>query len=222
MKYQDAIAFGIIGLGRFGTALATALAQEDKEVLVLDSDEKKIKNMSEQVASAFVVESLDKQTLLEAGIQNCDTVIVCVGENIQTSIITTLNVIELGVARVIAKAVNAEHGRVLEKLGAVVIYPEREQALRLAQILTNSRAIDRIELSDEFSINEFQLTKAFDKKQVIDADIRGTFHLNIIALIHDHKTCVDITPEQMLYEHDHIVVVGNKANLTAFGKALAQ
>ena len=222
MKYQATIAFGIIGLGRFGSALASALAQEDKEVLVLDSSEKKIRNMSDQVASALVVESLDKQSLLEAGIQNCDTVIVCVGENIQTSIITTLNVLELGVPRVIAKAVNGEHGRVLEKLGAVVIYPERQQALRLAQILTNSRAIDRIELSDEFAINEFQLTKAFDQKRVIDTDIRGKFHLNIIALIHEHKTCVDIMPEQILCEHDHILVVGNKSDLSAFGKALAK
>lgn len=222
MKYQATIDFGVIGLGRFGTALALSLAKEGKEVIALDGNEKKIKNIQEEVAQALVVESLDKVTLLEAGIQNCETVIVCVGEDIQASIITTLNVLELKIPRVIAKAVNEEHGRVLAKLGAEVIYPEKEQALRLSQILTNSRAIDRIELSDEFSISEFKLTSAFAGKKVLDADFRGRYGLNIIAIIDASKTIVEIDPNFILQADAHIVVVGKKENLKAFERDLMQ
>lgn len=213
MKYHSAIDFGIIGLGRFGTALALSLAQEGREVLAMDRDEHRVKNVQEAIAQALVVETLDKASLSEAGIQNCDTVIVCVGEEIQASIIATLNVIELGVKRVISKAVSGEHGRVLAKIGADVIYPEKEQALRLAQILTNSRAIDRIELSDEFMISEFVLSDACIGKRVIDSDIRGRYGLNIIAIVNASETIVEIDPAYTFAKEDHIVVVGKKENI---------
>lgn len=222
MKYQATIDFGIIGLGRFGSALAASLAKEGKEVIVLDANERKIKDIQEEVTQALMVESLDKLTLLEAGIQNCETVIVCVGENIQASIITTLNLLELQIPRVIAKAVSEEHGRVLATLGAEVIYPEKEQALRLSQILTHSRAIDRIELSDEFSISEFKLTAAFAGIRIADADFRGRYGLNIIAIIDAVTTIVEIDPEDILHADMHIVVVGKKENLKIFERDLMQ
>lgn len=222
MKYQATIAFGIIGLGRFGNALALSLAKEGKDVLVLDKEEKKIKNIQDFVGQALVAEGVDKTTLLDAGIQNCNTVIVCIGENIQTSIMVTLNAIELGVPRVIAKAVNDDHGHVLAKLGAEVIYPERDQAIRLSQILSNSRAIDYIELSDEFSISEFALTKSFASMRILDADFRGTYGLNIIAIIANEKTIVEIDPAFQLHEGDHVVVVGKKDRIKAFANSLIE
>lgn len=212
-NYQSAISFGIIGLGRFGSALAISLAEAGFEVLALDQNEKKIRNMQNIVSQAMVVEDLDKSTLKEAGIQNCETVIVCVGEEQQVSIITTLNVVELGVPRIISKAVSMEHGRVLSKIGADVIYPERQQALRLAQILTSSRAIDGFELSDEFKITEFQLTEVFDHVKISDADFRGNFGLNIIAIINEVDIIVEIDPSFVLKQNMRIVVIGKKDNM---------
>lgn len=220
MKYQAAIPFGVIGLGRFGTALANALAESGHEVLCLDRDEKKIKRIQEVVAQAFVCEELDKDTLREAGIQNCDTVIVCVGEEVQASIITTLNAIELGVSRVISKAVSAEHGRVLKKIGAEVIYPERERALRLAQVLTNSRAIDHIELSPKYAIVEFNLEEAFSGKCVQEMQFRTNYGLNIIAIITQDETIVEIDPAYIFKQYDAIVAVGTKENIARFEKDL--
>ncbi|MEG1500689.1 MAG: TrkA family potassium uptake protein, partial [Clostridiales bacterium] len=132
------VPFGIIGLGRFGLALAETLARMGKEIVVLDSHEDKIKMVQDKVSYGFVAKRLDKATLSEAGIQNCQTVIICIGEEVEASILATLNVIELGVPQVIAKAISYDHGKVLSKIGAKVVYPERDMAVRLANMLTCS------------------------------------------------------------------------------------
>ena len=118
MKKSKANLFGVIGLGRFGTALAISLSEAGKDVIVVDRNEEKVKNLRQYTEYAFVTENLSKEALKEVGIQNCDTVIICIGERIDTSILTTLNVVSLGVPHVIAKATSQEQGAVLEKIGA--------------------------------------------------------------------------------------------------------
>lgn len=117
------MAYGVIGLGRFGYALATELAGSGAELLVIDKDEDKVREIREYTENAVVVNTLDKKTLTETGIQNCDVAIVCIGENMESSILTTLNLVAIGIPLVIAKATSAEHGEILEKLGAEVVYP---------------------------------------------------------------------------------------------------
>ena len=102
-RRKDTIEYGIIGLGRFGIALATALSEAGKEVMVVDNTESKVKQIRDMVSEAFVVEGIDKASFESAGIQNCETVIVCIGEKIDTSILATLTVISLGVPRGIAR-----------------------------------------------------------------------------------------------------------------------
>ena len=135
MKKKQNIAYGVIGLGRFGMALAVMLAESGKEVIVIDRDENKIKEMRQYTEYAFVADNLSSETLREVGIQNCDVVIICIGEKVDVSILTTMSVIEMGVPRVISKALSAEQGAVLKKLGAEVVYPERDMALRLGKKL---------------------------------------------------------------------------------------
>ncbi len=146
LQHKAIIEFGIIGLGRFGFALAKTLADAGKEVLVIDNNESKIKQIRNITENAFVVGPLDKESLEDAGIQNCGTVIVCIGEKVDVSILTTLNVISMGVPRVIAKAFSYEQGLILEKIGAEVIYPENDMAIRLANRLISSSTVDSIEL----------------------------------------------------------------------------
>lgn len=126
MKKIKPVSFGVIGLGRFGTALAKSLAESGKEVIVIDCNEDKVRELRHFTEHAFVAENLTKETLEEIGIQNCDTVIVCIGEKIDTSILTTLHVVSLNVPHVIAKALSQDQGAVLEKIGAEVVYPERD------------------------------------------------------------------------------------------------
>jgi trk system potassium uptake protein len=216
MKHRSAIEFGIIGLGRFGFSLASTLAEANKEVLVLDSSENKIKQIRHLTDNALVVSDLSKEALLEAGIQNCETVIICIGEKVDISILTTLNVISMGVPRVIAKAISLEQGQILEKIGAEVIYPEHDMAIRLANRLMSSGVMDYITLHDDITITELRLTSKISGQTVLQASLRKKFKLNIIALEQNHKTITEITPELVLHEDDVAVVVGKKEHIKKF------
>lgn len=219
--YKSSIAFGVIGLGRFGYSLAETLSENGQEILVLDNNENKIKQIQDKVHQAFVVTQLDRATLEEAGIQNCGTVIVCIGEQVEASILTTLNVIELGVPRVIAKAISTEHGKVLQKIGAEVVYPERDRAVRLANSLITPRALDYIDLSNQYAISEIRLTDRLHGKTILELGFRKKFNLNIIAIVRENSTIVEINPELKLNTNDLIAVVGTKNSIVKFERFLS-
>jgi trk system potassium uptake protein TrkA len=215
-KHRPSIEYGIIGLGRFGYSLAITLAEAKRDILVLDSSENKIKNIRHLTDNAFVVSDLTKEALEEAGIKNCETVIICIGEKVDVSILTTLNVISMGVKRVIAKAISPEQGKILEKIGAEVVYPERDMAVRLANRLITSRVMDYITLNDNIAITELKLTSKLSGNTVLQANLRKRFQLNIIALQHENLTITDITPDIVLHENDVLVVVGKKEAVRRF------
>ncbi len=220
LQHKAIIEFGIIGLGRFGFALAKTLADAGKEVLVIDNNESKIKQIRNITENAFVVGPLDKETLEDAGIQNCGTVIVCIGEKIDVSILTTLNVIGMGVPRVIAKAISYEQGMVLEKIGAEVVYPESDMAIRLANRLLSSSILDSIELTEDVAIAELRLTSKIADQTVLQANLRKKYNLNIIALEQNGRTITDITPDIKLKVNDKIVVVGKRVKIKKFEEFL--
>ncbi len=141
-KRKNSTTYGIVGLGRFGYALATELADSGADLLALDSNEEKVREIAELTDNALVIKSLDKKALMDTGIQNCDVAVVCIGEHMDSSILTTLHLVSMGIPRVIAKATSAEHGEILEKLGAEVVYPERDMAVRLANRLEASKVLD--------------------------------------------------------------------------------
>ena len=138
----------------------------------------------------------------------------------EASILTTLNVIELGVPRVIAKAISAEHGKVLHKIGAEVVFPEKDHAVRLANALAAPRALDYINLSEQFAIWQIKLTGKLDGRSIMDVDLRRKFGLNIIAIVRENETIVEISPDMKLYENDLVAVVGAKSNILKFERYL--
>ena len=221
MNHKSTIEFGIIGLGRFGYALAETLLKAGKDVLVIDRDENIIKKIRNLTENAFIVEQLDKESLEETGIQNCHTVVVCIGEKIEVSILTTLNVINMGVPKVIAKAISYEQGCVLEKIGAEVVYPERDMGIRLGNKLLYSNLLDFIQLRDDITISELKVTAKISGQTISELNIRRKFNLNIIAIERDSITVVEITPDCILNENDFIVVIGNKSNVEKFEKFLS-
>ena len=194
-KAQKNTSFGIIGLGRFGTALALKLIEAGCEVIVVDRNENKVKAMREYTDYAYVANELTKQVLEEIGIQNCDTVVICIGEAIDTSILVTLNVVNLGVRRVISKAISQDQGEVLEKLGAEIVYPERDVALRLAKSLTTTSVLDYIALDNNVEISKIKVSKKLAGQTVLSSNIRQKFNLNIIASEHNGATDNKIRPE---------------------------
>lgn len=218
MKSKQKATYAVIGLGRFGSALAEKLAEKGIEVIAVDKNENAVRPLREITDYAFVSEVLSTDTLTEIGIQNCDTVIICITEHIDQSILTSLNVKNLGVRRVIAKAVSQDHGEVLEKLGVEVVYPERDMALRLANNLTKSSVVDSIMLNDNIQIADLPVPRELCGKKILDLPLRKKYGLNIIAIEHDGTTDVEISPQYELAENDVLVLIGNKNKVTAFDK----
>ncbi|HIW81327.1 MAG TPA: TrkA family potassium uptake protein [Candidatus Acetatifactor stercoripullorum] len=208
MFKKKEIAYGIIGLGRFGYALATELTASGAEILVLDKNEEKIREMRELTENAFVVRNLDKNTLMETGIQNCDVAIVCIGEQIATSILTTLNLVGLGIPKVVSKATSMEHGEILKKLGAEVVYPEQDMAVRLAHRLETSKVLDYIQLSERLNISKMAVPAGIIGKTVLEVDLRGRFGLNIIAVENAGGLVDSVKPEYTFREGDILFVAG--------------
>ena len=209
-RKNENMAYGVIGLGRFGYALATELAGSGAELLVIDKDEDKVREIREYTENAVVVNTLDKKTLTETGIQNCDVAIVCIGENMESSILTTLNLVAIGIPLVIAKATSAEHGEILEKLGAEVVYPERDMAIRLASRLETTRVLDFMQLSERITISKLIIPNQFIGKSILEINLRSRFGLNIIAIENDGTVIENIKPDYVFREHDTLFVSGSK------------
>ena len=216
MKNMKHTTFGVIGLGRFGTALAKSLAEAGKEVIVVDCNESKVRELRHYTEHAFVAEDLSKETLEDMGIQNCDTVIICIGEKIDTSILTTLNVVSLGIPQVIAKAISRDQGAVLEKIGAEVVYPERDMALRLGKRLVSNNFLDYISLDNDVEIQQLPVSSKMVGITVQEFNIRQRYGLNIIAIEREHTTDIEVSPQYRFAEDDIIVVIGRVENIKRF------
>ena len=204
--------FGVIGLGRFGMAIAQYLAEAGKDVMIVDEKEEKVQELRHLTEYAFVVERLTRQTLEEIGIQNCDTVIIGIGEKIDTSILTTLNVVALGVPRVIAKAINRDHGTILEMLGVEVVFPERDMALYMGRYLIFNGFLDFISLNNNMEIQQFSVTDSMVGISVEELDVRQKYGLNIIAIGQEHTTDIEVSPKYRFRKGDSITAIGKVEN----------
>ncbi len=211
---KDKNTYGIIGLGRFGMALALELAKAGADLIVLDREEDKVRELREYTDNAFVVSSLDKKTLTETGIQNCDVAVVCIGEAMDTSILTTLHLVSLGIPSVMAKSTSTEHGEILEKLGAKVVYPEQDMAIRLANRLEASQMLDYIQLSEKLNISKLMLPEKMIGKTVLEVNLRKNFGANIIAIENDGSLNEMIAPDYIFRRGDILFISGSKEGLS--------
>lgn len=166
--------------------------------------------------NAYLMADLSKENLRNVGIQNCDTVIIGIGGNLAVSILTSMIVLQLGVPHVIAKALTEEQGSVLEKIGAEVIYPEREMGIRLANRLLAPRVMEYIALNDDISITEISIPESAHEMTVQEMNVRQRYGLNIIALKRGEEVTVNITPQTVLRAPDILAVVGRHDQVNRF------
>ncbi len=212
-KKNEKNTYGIVGLGRFGFALAMELAHAGADLIVLDRDEEKVRQLREYTENAFVVRGLDKKTLEETGIRSCDVAVVCIGEQMDTSILTTLHLKSLGVPTVMSKASSAEHGEILEKLGAQVVYPERDMALRVAHRLEASRMLDYIQLSEKLNISKLMVPEKMLGKSVLEVNLRKEFSVNIVAVENDGGLNEMVGPDYRFRKGDILFLSGSREGL---------
>jgi len=208
--------FGVIGLGRFGYHVARTLAQGGAEVIACDVDEEKVREVSEYVSLAYVLDATDAKALKESGIANVDTAVVSIGENIEASILIVVQLKELGVKEVVAKAVNPLHGKVLEKLGVDrVVYPDKEMAIRVAHSLLVGEFIEEMPIGEKHSLFEL---KAFDfmlGKTLRELDVRRRFGVSVLAIKRGENLIVNPVGDEKVLPGDILVVLGTTEQLSS-------
>lgn len=206
----------VIGLGRFGVSVAQTLFNLGHDVLAVDSDEDSVQNIADTVTHAVVANATDENSLRAIGIRNFDVAVVSIGENIQSSIMATLLLKELGVKYIITKANNAMHAKVLMKIGADrVVFPEKDMGLRVAHDLVSSNILEYIELSADYSIAEFLCPKSWAGKSLLDIDVRNNYGINVIGIRKNED--IDVTPSayQKLEEDNVIIAIGRSEDLNS-------
>ncbi len=213
--------FGVIGLGRFGTSVAITLEQLGNSVLAIDRDRHSVDSIKDLVTAAKQVDAIDAEALREAGIANCDAVVIAIGEDIESSVLATLVVKELGITRVIVKAKNDLHGKVIEKIGVErVIYPERDMGARLANQLVSSDVLEFIELSPEYSLEEVKASGDMAGKAVKELKLREKHNIVVIALRRGEKVIVMPSADEKVAENDILILIGATKDMKVFGKSL--
>ncbi|MBB3868858.1 TrkA family potassium uptake protein [Parageobacillus toebii NBRC 107807] len=211
--------YAVIGLGRFGSSLATTLHQAGNEVLAIDRNEERIEEYKDHVTYAVVADSTDEEALKSVGIRNFDAVIVAIGDDIQASILTVLILKELEVKKVVAKAINKRHGQVLYKVGADwVVFPERDMGERVATQLMSPNVLDYIELAKDYSIKEVKVPPSMIEKNLRELNLRARFNITVIAIISDGKVSISPSPDRIIKEGDILVVIGENKDLDRFEK----
>lgn len=211
--------FAVIGLGRFGRAVCGTLHSLGYEVLGIDSDERRVAQaLSDQiVAHAVQMDSTQPSALKEAGIPDFDTVIVAIGNYVEESVITTMNVKEAGVSHVVAKASSEIHMKLLKRVGADhVVFPEHEMGCELARSLTRPGILERFDIDPENSIVEIIVPQAFHQKTIVELDLRNKYGLTLLAISQEgnpEKLEINPSPVTRLRAGSIMVVIGSNRGI---------
>jgi trk system potassium uptake protein TrkA len=206
--------FAVIGMGRFGSSVVRTLHEMGHQVLAMDKHEDALRRVTDYATHAVQIDATDPEALRAVGITNFDAVIVSIGADVQESILTTLLLKEMGVKKVVSKAVNELQARVLEKVGAdLVVRPERDMAVRVARSLASRNVVDMLELSPAYLVEEVSVGPKLSGRSLSDLDLRTRFGVNVLLIKRDSQLLITPTPETQLQEGDVLVVVGEKQGL---------
>ncbi len=210
--------YGVLGLGKFGMAVAMTLAESGNSVIAVDMDEDRVDEAAQFVTCAMVADVTDPDVLENLGISNLDCVIVGVSTNMQASIMATILTKEKGVGFIVAKAENQIHKHILEKVGAdKIVFPEAEMGTRLARNLMGGEFVDLVELSKEFSMVEMPVPEMWIGKSLRELDVRGSYGLNIIGVKRGDNLKVNLDPEKPMEKEAMLVIVGKNSDFAKIG-----
>jgi trk system potassium uptake protein TrkA len=175
--------YAVIGLGNFGFHAAKALYEEGSEVVAIDLDKARVHAIDPYSTEAIVMDATDKEALRAMGFESMDGVIVSTGTKISTSILICLYLQEMGVKKILAKALDEDHGKILKRVGATeIIHPERDMALRVSRSLTRPNILDFIPLAEDYDLVQVGPPKEFVGKTLKELNLRARYNVHIIAI----------------------------------------
>ena len=210
--------YAVLGLGVFGSTVATTLAQYNCEVIAIDIDESCVERIADEVTKAVVADTTDIEQLRALGLDDIDVAIIAIGTHLEESVLTTMNVKDLGVPYVIAKAKNKKFSKILEKVGADrVIRAEKDMGIKVAKSLLRKNIVDLVELDKDYSFVEINAPVEWIGKSVQDLDIRKAFHMNVIGVKDstDNMT-LNIGANYIVKNGDRFLVIGKTVELERF------
>lgn len=206
----------VIGLGRFGSALALELVQGGHQVLGIDFDEKIVQSLAGQLTHVVSADTTDEETLKELGLADLDCAVVAIGADLEASILTTSLLLQLGVKQLWVKANSTAHGKILNQIGAHhVIFPEYEMGRRVAHMVTGE-SLDYVQIDEDFVMVKSVCPESFDGRNLAELKIRSTYGVTVVAVNHGDGMYTPAFPETILKSGDHLVVAGRKQPLDEF------
>ncbi len=221
----------VIGLGRFGIALARRLAQSGVQVIAIDRNQQLVNEIKDDVDLAVQLDATDRQALLSQDIDKVDVCVISIGENFEASLLTTVLAKQLKVPRIICRAQTALHAEIFQQIGAdQVVQPEQEAGRHVARQLANPQLADVIPLSDDFSLVELKAPKVFHGKSIKSIGLRAGYQVNLVvikrpqALAGDGESSTPPTrisvprPDDVIQPDDVLVLVGANASLAELPK----
>jgi len=220
--------FAIFGLGVFGVSVAKNLMKEGMEVIAIDSNEKNIEAIKNDVTKAAIIDSTNKDALLAIGIDKVDCAIVCIGEDMEASILTALLLKRLEIPKIIARANSEAHRQILSLIGVnEIISPEEEMGIRLSRRLSSSHILNHLDISEEHTIAEVIAADKFVGKTLRELNLRSRFGVNIVGIkkkipkvaesgenIYVEKYVDFPSPDDLIEEGNILVMVGSERDIS--------
>ncbi|QPM68776.1 potassium channel family protein [Atribacter laminatus] len=214
--------FAVFGLGIFGKNIALALYQQGFMVLAVDIDETPVRDLASEVSEVVQADTTDEKVLEALGVKNFDVAIVSIGNDIQSSVLTTLALKDMGVPFIVARAINENHGKILSKVGADrVIFPEKDMAIKVAKTLTFQNAIRTEELFPGYNIVESKLPVVLANTTLSKSQLRNRFGVTVLAIRRADEYIVSPAASEILNKNDIIYVLGDENQLKKFFRELA-
>lgn len=208
----------VIGLGRFGSAMAIELIESGHQVLGIDADERLVQGMSGILTHVVTADTTDEETLRELGIHDMDSAVVAIGADLEASILTVSLLLQMGVRQVWAKANSVSHGKILEQLGVEhVIFPEREMGRRVAHMVSGE-SLDYVHIDEDFVMVKTFVPEQFDGKTLAEARVRAEHNVTVVATSTGDGNYSPAFPETVLNKGDHIILAGRKKHLNDFNQ----
>ena len=213
--------FCVIGLGKFGQSLAETLAKSGCQVMIIDTDADKVTAMADIVTNAVIGDPTNESVLRAAGINDYECAIVCVTSNINANVLLTIMLKELGVKKVVARALNEGHRKVLERIGAdMIVFPEQDMGEKLGYMLTKDNVTDFIEFSG-YKIIEIAVPEDWLGRSLVDLELRRNFSVNVVAVsLADGSVDVSPQPARVFTSGDKVTIIGADKDIDRLMKQL--
>lgn len=206
--------YAVLGLGRYGTAVAEELVNNGAEVLAVDISQSNVDNAIKTIPVCKCADATEPETIERLGISNVDVVIVAMASNLEASVMAVTLCKEVGVKTVIVKCGNEMHQKILNRVGADrVIFPEKESGTRLARTLLTAGFSEMIELSDDVSMVEISIKDEWVGKSLIELNLRKKYSINVVAIRRGDKITTSVEPTLPLEKGEALIVIANTMKL---------